>query len=109
MNSPFADEIQFLLCDLMVAFHNHFLRLGINKIVGDNPANDFLPIDRHLFDPGTLHLTENRPGKFLTFLDDQIIGFWISYAVFCLKKKKMMRVKQQRGIATIKNDSVAPL
>src|SRR5262245_62706825 len=109
MNSPFTDEVQFFLCDLMVAFHDHFLSLRINKIVGDNPANYFLPVDRHLFDPGTLHLTENRSGKFLTFLDDQVIGFWISYVRADLGPEEMLRVKQQRRLATVKNDRVAPI
>src|SRR4030095_11812900 len=48
-------------------------------------------------------------GKFLTFLDDQIIGFWISYVRADLDPEEMLRVKQQRRLVTIYNISGAPV
>ncbi len=79
MNSLLPDDIEFFLGDFLIALDDHLLALRIDDIVGRDSTQNIFPGDGHLLDLGRFHLAQDRPGEFLAFLDDDVVGFRVAH------------------------------
>ena len=72
LDACLAQFLQQLFGNLIIGIADDFTCLGIDDVVGENPANEKLVFDHYFLEPGLLHLAHMLDGNALVLLDNEL-------------------------------------